>query len=89
MEQQNLQPRPTILVVDDTVSNLTLLCDLLKPHYRVKATTRGDAVHEIALSNDPPALILLDIMMPDMSGFEVCEQLKAVSYTHLTLPTKA
>jgi putative two-component system response regulator len=65
------------LVVDDTVSNLTLLCDLLKPHYRVKASTRGDTVHDMALSDDPPDLILLDVMMPGMSGFEVCQQLKA------------
>lgn len=66
----------TVLVVDDTVSNLTLLSDLLKPFYRVKAATNGALALKIAQSDDPPDLILLDIMMPDMSGYDVCKQLK-------------
>ncbi|MFL6659808.1 MAG: two-component system response regulator [Massilia sp.] len=67
---------PTILVVDDTVSNLTLMTDLLKPHYRVKAATSGEAALKI-LQTAAPDLILLDIMMPGMSGFELCQLLKA------------
>jgi putative two-component system response regulator len=66
----------TILVVDDTVSNLTLMTDLLKPLYRVKAATSGEAALKV-LQAGPPDLILLDIMMPGMSGFELCQLLKA------------
>jgi putative two-component system response regulator len=68
---------PTVLIVDDTVSNLTLLTDLLKPLYRVKAATNGKTALKLAQSDDPPDLILLDIMMPEMSGFDVCKQLQA------------
>ena len=66
----------TILVVDDTVSNLTLISDLLKPHYRVKAAISGEIALKIA-SADAPDLILLDVMMPGLSGFDVCKQMKA------------
>jgi len=76
MDPLNAAPMPTILVVDDTVSNLTLLTDLLKPIYRVKPATNGATALKIAQSDDPPDLILLDIMMPEMSGYDVCKQLK-------------
>lgn len=67
---------PTILVVDDTVANLTLMTDLLKPLYRVKAAVNGESALKVVRA-DPPDLILLDIMMPGMSGFELCQLLKA------------
>ncbi|NHQ94046.1 response regulator [Janthinobacterium lividum] len=66
----------TILVVDDTIANLTLMTDLLKSLYRVKAATSGEAALKV-IRTDPPDLILLDIMMPGMSGFELCQLLKA------------
>ncbi|MES2037383.1 MAG: two-component system response regulator [Pseudomonadota bacterium] len=66
----------TVLVVDDTVANLTLITDLLKPYYRVKAATSGESALK-TIEADPPDLVLLDIMMPGMSGFDVCKQLKA------------
>lgn len=66
-----------ILVVDDTPDNLTLMSGLLKDHYRVKVANSGERALKIAQSDSPPDLILLDIMMPEMDGYEVCRRLKA------------
>lgn len=67
----------TIMVVDDTPENLDLLRELLqKEGYRVQVFPRGALALKAALTR-PPDLILLDIMMPEMNGFEVCERLKA------------
>ncbi|MCP1625197.1 response regulator [Pseudomonas nitroreducens] len=68
--------RPTILIVDDAPENLTLLSDLLKLLYRVKAARSGEKALQVALSDEPPDLILLDVMMPGMDGFEVCRRLR-------------
>ncbi|MEB3247827.1 MAG: hybrid sensor histidine kinase/response regulator [Merismopediaceae bacterium] len=70
------QERPTILVVDDTPDNLTFISGLLKEHYRVKVANNGEKALTIARSDNPPSLILLDIMMPGMDGYEVCTHLK-------------
>ncbi len=67
--------RPTILVVDDTPANLTLLANLLKEHYRIKVANNGFKALELA-ATAPPDLVLLDIMMPEMDGYEVCRRLK-------------
>lgn len=69
--------KPTILVVDDTPDNITLLCSLLGEQYRNKVATNGVKALKIARSDPRPDLILLDIMMPEMDGYEVCRQLKA------------
>jgi putative two-component system response regulator len=68
--------RTTILVVDDTPANLSLISNLLKEHYRIKVANNGFKALELAHAA-PPDLVLLDIMMPDMDGFEVCRRLKA------------
>jgi putative two-component system response regulator len=68
--------RQTILVVDDAPANIDLLVSTLKAEYNVKAATRGERALQIVRSGDPPDMILLDIMMPGMDGFEVCRQLK-------------
>lgn len=68
--------RPTILIVDDAPENLTLLSELLKLLYRVKAARSGEKALQIVLSDEPPDLILLDVMMPGMDGFEVCRRLR-------------
>lgn len=73
--------KPTILVVDDTPDNLTLLCSLLGEGYRNKVATNGEKALKIARSEPHPDLILLDIMMPDLDGYEVCRQLKAQDST--------
>ncbi|MBK1648853.1 response regulator [Rhabdochromatium marinum] len=69
--------KPTILVVDDTPDNLSLISGLLKDHYRVKVTNNGERALKILRSDTPPDLVLLDIMMPGMDGYEICRQLKA------------
>lgn len=67
----------TILVVDDTPDNLTLMSGLLKDLYKVKVANGGERALRIAAGESPPDLILLDIMMPEMDGYEVCRRLKA------------
>ncbi|THF57194.1 response regulator [Pseudothauera rhizosphaerae] len=69
--------KPTVLVVDDTPDNLSLMSGLLKDLYRVKVANHGEKALRIAASDTPPDLILLDIMMPDLDGYQVCERLKA------------
>lgn len=67
----------TVLVVDDARQNLLTMSALLRDHYKVKVAINGERALEIAASVAPPDLILLDIMMPGMDGFEVCRRLKA------------
>lgn len=67
----------TILIVDDTPDNITLLCALLGDEYRNRVSTNGQKALQIAATDPQPDLILLDIMMPEMDGYEVCAQLKA------------
>ncbi|CAK0774939.1 putative cyclic di-GMP phosphodiesterase VC_1348 [Azospirillaceae bacterium] len=69
--------RATVLVVDDTPDNLKLMSNLLKDMYKVKIANSGEKALSIAASENPPDLILLDIMMPKMDGYEVCERLKS------------
>lgn len=68
--------RPTVLVVDDTPENLALMSFILKSKYHVKVAASGQKALEIAVSESPPDLILLDIMMPGMDGYEVIRRLK-------------
>ncbi len=68
--------RQTILVVDDTPDNIALLGALLKDRYKVRAANNGERALVIAAGQPQPDLILLDIMMPGMDGYEVCERLK-------------
>ena len=73
--------KPTILVVDDTPDNLDLMGDLLMDDYRVKVANSGKKALEIIQSASPPDLVLLDIMMPEMDGYEVCTILKSSEET--------
>lgn len=68
---------PRILVVDDERANLTLMAEALKPDFRAIIAKSGAQAIERALSPTPPDLILLDILMPEMDGYEVCRILKA------------
>ncbi|WP_005034496.1 response regulator [Holophaga foetida] len=68
--------RPIVLVVDDTPDNLKVMSALLKDLYRVKIANSGEKALAITTSDTPPDLILLDIMMPEMDGYEVCKRLK-------------
>lgn len=71
----------TVLVVDDTPENLTLMGALLRDHFMVKVANNGEKVLKIAMSDTPPDLVLLDIMMPGLDGYEVCGRLKATAAT--------
>jgi putative two-component system response regulator len=66
----------TILVVDDSAENLALLSDLLLPLYEVRAVNSGERALRAATGKPRPDLILLDVMMPDMDGYEVLWQLR-------------
>lgn len=70
----------TILIVDDTPENIDILNGLLTDFKRKVATT-GERALQLSKSIDPPDLILLDIDMPEMDGFEVCKRLKSDPYT--------
>ncbi len=65
-----------ILVVDDTPTNIKVLNDLLKDHYQISVATNGPDALDLANSDSKPDLILLDIMMPEMDGYQVIQRLK-------------
>jgi sigma-B regulation protein RsbU (phosphoserine phosphatase) len=67
----------TILVVDDAPENIDLLDGVLNKDYKIKAALNGEKALKIAGSENPPDIILLDIEMPGMDGYEVCRRLKA------------
>jgi diguanylate cyclase (GGDEF)-like protein len=67
---------PLILIVDDTPANIQVLADALRDDYRVKVATNGPTALDLARRDDGPDLILLDVMMPDMDGYEVMRRLK-------------
>jgi putative two-component system response regulator len=68
--------RDCVLVVDDTPQNLSLMAGLLRDDYRVLVANHGERALALAAGEDPPDLILLDVMMPELDGFEVCRRLK-------------
>lgn len=73
----DLMRRSSVLVVDDSPDNLKLIGGLLKDLYRVKIATDGEKALAIARGPSTPDLILLDVMMPGMSGYDVCRLLKS------------
>ncbi|MCE9680598.1 response regulator [Shewanella sp. AS1] len=66
-----------ILVVDDTPDNIDIIAQILRPEFKVRAANNGIRALEIAVAHPQPDLILLDIMMPDIDGYQVIKQLKA------------
>ncbi len=66
----------TILVVDDTPDNLFLLTQMFKEDYTVRIANNGEKALQICCSDDPPDLVLLDVMMPGMDGFEVASRMR-------------
>ncbi|MEO5330806.1 MAG: two-component system response regulator [Magnetococcus sp. YQC-5] len=70
-----METRPVVLVVDDTETNIDVLLGVLTDHYEVSVAMDGETALEIAME-DQPDIILLDIMMPGMDGYEVCRRLK-------------
>lgn len=69
--------KPMILIVDDIPENIHVLATTLKQDHRIKTATNGETALKLAMQGEHPDLILLDVMMPGMSGHEVCQRLKA------------
>jgi len=76
----------SVLIVDDAPDNIRLMSNILNEEFKVKAATSGEAAIKACKGKHPPDLILLDIMMPGMSGIEVCKKLKSDPFTqHITV----
>ncbi|HEY4299389.1 MAG TPA: hybrid sensor histidine kinase/response regulator [Candidatus Didemnitutus sp.] len=78
------QKRPCLLLVDDTPENISILVELLQGDYDLKVATRGAQALKICEQSPHIDLILLDVMMPEMDGYDVCRQLRAVEATRNT-----
>ena len=76
MQSSNYSEKPTILVVEDTPDDVALIAGLLRTSYRVIIAKQGKSGLALATQDSAPDLILLDIMMPDMDGYDVCRALK-------------
>lgn len=72
---------PTLLIVDDIPANISILSDMLKESYIVKVANSGQRALELSRAKEKPDLILLDIEMPTMSGYDVCKKLKSSQET--------
>lgn len=73
--------KPKVLIVDDTPENIQVLMETLKGQYTIVAAINGEKALKLALTEPLPDLILLDIMMPEMDGYEVCRRLKSEEST--------
>ena len=67
-----------VLIVDDTPTNVAVVSGVLKDSFRTKVATNGEKALAIANGAEKPDLILLDVMMPGMDGYEVCRRLKDI-----------
>ena len=63
--------KKTVLVVDDATANIQVVNSILKDIYKIRIATNGAKALELANATPPPDLILLDVMMPEMDGYEV------------------
>ncbi len=75
---ENAESKPIVLLVDDNPLNIDVLANALTNKYQIKVANNGLRALELVQGKTPPALVLLDIMMPDMDGYEVCLQIKAL-----------
>jgi diguanylate cyclase (GGDEF)-like protein len=71
------EQQESILIVDDSPDNIRVLNNVLRSHYKLSAASSGEKAMALARRTPPPNLILLDIMMPEMDGYELCRHLKA------------
>jgi diguanylate cyclase (GGDEF)-like protein len=72
-----MEAQASILVVDDSPENLQVMAAVLKEQYKVRVAINGERALALAAAPEPPDLILLDVMMPGMDGYEVCSRLKS------------
>ncbi len=77
----SVEEKKTVLVVDDAPANIQVVNSILKDTYKVRVATNGAKALELAHGTPGPDLILLDVMMPEMDGYEVCTRLKADAET--------
>lgn len=76
----------SILVVDDVPENIKVISEVIRHDYQVRAATSGEKALKMCLSKNPPDMLLLDIMMPEMDGLTVCKRLKSHPLTqHITI----
>src|SRR4030042_1137166 len=80
-QMMSTQDKKLVLVVDDTPTNVAVVSGVLKDSYRTKVATNGEKALAIANGAEKPDLILLDVMMPGMDGYEVCRRLKDIPAT--------
>ncbi len=76
-EMKQTPDQKVVLIVDDTPTNVGVISGVLKDSFRTKVATNGEKALVLAAATDKPDLILLDVMMPGMDGYEVCRRLKA------------
>ncbi|MCJ8322039.1 MAG: response regulator [Colwellia sp.] len=79
-----IDKKRVILIVDDTPLNIEVLLGILKEKYRVKIAKNGEKALKI-INTSPPDLVLLDVMMPEMDGYQVCQTMKNIPAT-ATIP---
>jgi serine phosphatase RsbU (regulator of sigma subunit) len=77
----NAEEKKVVLVVDDAPANIQVVQSILKDDYRIRIATNGAKALELAKSLPAPDLVLLDVMMPEMDGYEVCRRLKEIPET--------
>src|SRR3979409_368910 len=75
-EMNQPDQKKTVLLVDDAPANIQIVNSILKDIYKIRIATSGTKALELANMTPPPDLILLDVWMPDMDGYEGCTQLK-------------
>jgi signal transduction histidine kinase len=75
------EDKQKILIVDDIPSNIQILAEAMRKDYQIIFATKGEEAIKIAMAEQPPDLILLDIMLPDIDGYKVCRQLKSEKKT--------
>jgi sigma-B regulation protein RsbU (phosphoserine phosphatase) len=76
-----LNEKKTVLLVDDEPANIQIVNSILKDAYKIRVATSGAKALELVSATPPPDLILLDVIMPEMDGYEVCTRLKAALET--------
>ncbi len=81
MTTNECQKKGRVLIIDDQPENIHVLANIIQEQYDVQAATNGAKALEIAFGKNPPDMILLDIVMPEMNGYEVCRRLKADEQT--------